>query len=88
MARWQIPVSRGTLAHWVIRPSELHYTRLYDALYRTLLSQSLIHGDETTLQVLKEPGRSAQSKSYAWVCQRRGQFPQKCRSKFPHPLHR
>ncbi|SIT37840.1 transposase (fragment) [Paraburkholderia piptadeniae] len=67
MARWQIPVSRGTLAHWVIRPSELHYTRLYDALYRTLLSQSLIHGDETTLQVLKEPGRSAQSKSYAWV---------------------
>ncbi|MHB9841716.1 IS66 family transposase [Paraburkholderia terrae] len=67
MARWQIPVSRGTLAHWVIRPSELHYTRLYDALYRTLLSQSMIHGDETTLQVLKEPGRSAQSKSYAWV---------------------
>jgi transposase len=67
MARWQIPVSRGTLAHWVIRPSELHYTRLYDALYRTLLSQPLIHGDETTLQVLKEPGRSAQSKSYAWV---------------------
>jgi transposase len=27
----------------------------------------LIHGDETTLQVLKEAGRSAQSKSYMWV---------------------
>ncbi|WP_234774911.1 IS66 family transposase [Paraburkholderia tropica] len=67
LARWQIPVSRGTLAQWVIRPSELHYRRLYDALYRTLLSQSLIHGDETTLQVLNEPGRAAQSKSYAWV---------------------
>jgi transposase len=64
LARWQIPVSRGTLAHWVIRPSELHYTRLYDALKKTLLSQWLIHGDETTLQVLKELGRSAQSKSY------------------------
>lgn len=67
LARWQIPVSRGTLAHWVIRPSELHYTRLYDALKKTLLSQWLIHGDETTLQVLKELGRSAQSKSYMWV---------------------
>ncbi|VVD30245.1 IS66 family transposase [Paraburkholderia dioscoreae] len=67
LARWQIPVSRGTLAQWVIRPSELHYRRLYDALYRTLLSQPLIHGDETTLQVLNEPGRAAQSKSYAWV---------------------
>jgi transposase len=32
-----------------------------------LLPQSLIHGDETTLQVLKEPGSSDQSKSYAWV---------------------
>jgi transposase len=66
-ARWQIPVSRGTLAHWVIRPSELHYSRLYEALYRTLLSQPLIHGDETTVQVLKEPGRSAQSQSYMWI---------------------
>jgi len=66
-ARWQVPVSRGTLAHWVIRPSELHYTRLYDALKKVLLSQALIHGDETTLQVLKEAGRSAQSKSYMWI---------------------
>lgn len=67
MARWQIPVSRGTLARWVIGPSELHYTRLYDALYKTLLSQWLIHGDETALQVLKEPGRSAQHRSYMWI---------------------
>lgn len=47
LARWQIPVSRGTLAHWIIRPSELYYTRLYEALLKTLFSQSLIHGDET-----------------------------------------
>ncbi|WP_207005754.1 IS66 family transposase, partial [Trinickia mobilis] len=66
LARSNIPVSRGTLANWIIRPSELHYSRLYDALRQTLLSQPLIHGDETTVQVLKEPGRSAQSKSYMW----------------------
>lgn len=66
LARSNVPVSRGTLANWIIRPSELHYTRLYDALHKTLLSQFLIHGDETTVQVLKEPGKSAQSKSFMW----------------------
>ncbi|CAJ0785286.1 IS66 family transposase [Ralstonia chuxiongensis] len=66
LARSNIPVGRGTLANWVIRPSELHYSRLYDALRKTLLLQRLIHGDETTVQVLKEPGKSAQSKSYMW----------------------
>jgi transposase len=59
-------VSRGTLSKWIIRPAELHYSRLYAALHQTLLSQPLIHGDETTVQVLKEEGKSAQSKSYMW----------------------
>lgn len=54
LARADIEVGRGTLANWIIRPAELHYSRLYDALRRTLLSQQLIHGDETTVQVLKE----------------------------------
>jgi transposase len=67
LARAGIAVSRGTLANWIIRPAELHYSRLYDALRQTLLSQPLIHGDETTMQVLKEAGKSAQSKSYMWV---------------------
>ena len=67
LARANIPVSRGTLANWIIRPAELHYSRLYDALRRTLLSQPLIHGDETTVQVLKEPGKTAQSQSYMWT---------------------
>jgi transposase len=66
LGRSNIPIGRGTLANWIIRPSELHYSRLYDVLHKTLLSQSLIHGDETTIQVLKEPGKSAQSKSYMW----------------------
>lgn len=32
-----------------------------------LLDASLVFGDETELQVLKEPGRSAQTKSYMWA---------------------
>lgn len=67
LGRSNIAVSRGTLAHWIIRPAELHLSRLYEALRGTLLAQSLIHGDETTVQVLKEEGTSAQSKSYMWV---------------------
>ena len=67
LGRADIEIGRGTLASWIIRPAQRHYSRLYDALRRTLLSQSLIHGDETTVQVLKEPGRAAQSTSYMWV---------------------
>jgi transposase len=59
LGRSNIEISRGTLAHWVIRPAELHLSRLYDALRGTLLSQPLIHGDETSVQVLKEAGRAA-----------------------------
>jgi transposase len=55
------------MGNWVIKPTELHLTRLYDAMRVILLSQPLIHGDETTVQVLKEPGKSAQSKSYMWT---------------------
>lgn len=52
LARSNISVGRGTLANWIIRCAELHYGRLYDALKQILLSQPLIHGDETTAQVL------------------------------------
>lgn len=67
LGRAGIAVGRGTLANWIIRPAQLHYSRLYEALRRTLLSQPLLHGDETTVQVLKEEGKAAQSKSYMWV---------------------
>lgn len=67
LGRAGIAVGRGTLANWIIRPAQLHYSRLYEALRRTLLSQPLIHGDEATVQVLKEEGKAAQSKSYMWV---------------------
>jgi transposase len=67
LARSNIQVSRGTLANWIIRPAQLHYTRIYEALKQVLRGQWLIHGDETTVQVLKEEGRKAQDTSYMWV---------------------
>ncbi|MDW9686692.1 IS66 family transposase [Sinorhizobium meliloti] len=62
-----VPVSRGALGHWVIGSSEKHLHRIYDALKLRLRSQSLIHGDETTVQVLKEKGKEATSTSYMWA---------------------
>ena len=62
-ARAGCPITRGTLAHWAIRSVELHLQRIYDALKQAFLLQPVIHGDETWIQVLKEEGRKAESKS-------------------------
>jgi transposase len=62
-----VPVSRGALGHWVIGSSEKHLHRIYDVLKLRLRSQPLIHGDETTVQVLKEKDREATTTSYMWA---------------------
>ena len=41
-----------------------------------LLDSPLVYGDETTVQVLKEPGRAAQAKSYMWVQMTQGSGPE------------
>jgi hypothetical protein len=40
---------------------------IYDVLHQTLLQEKVLHGDETTLQVLREAGKAATSKSYMWL---------------------
>lgn len=66
LTRANVSISRGTMGHWVIRSSELHLERVYDALTERLRGQDVVHGDETRVQVLKEKGRDAQAKSYIW----------------------
>jgi hypothetical protein len=36
-------------------------------MHELLLKRDILHADETPLQVLKEPGRSAKEKSYLWL---------------------
>lgn len=62
-----VPVSRGALGHWVIGSSERHLSRIYETLKLRLRAQPLIHGDETTVQVLKEKDREATSTSFMWA---------------------
>lgn len=51
----------------MIGSSERHLSRIYDALKLRLRAQPLIHGDETTVQVLKEKDRQATSTSFMWA---------------------
>lgn len=66
-----LALPRATLASWMVRSGEL-LTPLINLLRDELLDQSYIQMDETTVQVLKEPGKTPESKSYLW-CQRGGE---------------
>lgn len=68
--QWQrqgVPLSRQTMANWLLKGTETCLEPVYEALKRELLQRELLHADETTLQVLNEPGKAAQSKSYMWL---------------------
>lgn len=60
--------SRQTLANWMVRCGEL-VQPLVNLLRDRLLESAYIRMDETTVQVLKEPGKTPQSTSYLWVQQ-------------------
>jgi hypothetical protein len=65
--RQGIPLTRQTMAAWLIRCSEDYFEPIYTELHRRLLLGSLIHSDDTTFQCLNEPGRTAQSQSRMWL---------------------
>lgn len=60
-------ISRQCMAGWVIKCYERWLHPIYDRLKQRLLQEDLIHFDETTTLVLKEPNRDPGRKSYMWV---------------------
>jgi len=64
--RLGVEISRATMCRWSMRVAEACMP-LKNLLRQEILSGPLINADETTVQVLKEPGRSPASKSYMWV---------------------
>ena len=58
---------RQRMANWILITSDTWLRPIYDVLHRKLCKESVLHGDETTLQVLKESGKAATSKSYMWL---------------------
>lgn len=65
--RQGITLSRQTLSNWMLKSTEDWLKPIYHELHRRLCAREILHADETTLQVLREPGKPAQSKSYMWL---------------------
>ncbi|QGQ96179.1 IS66 family transposase [Paenibacillus psychroresistens] len=66
-ARLGVALSRQTLANWMIHGADTWLRLLVERMHEHLLQKDILHADETTLQVLREPGRSAESQSYLWL---------------------
>lgn len=66
-------INRQNMANWSIQVCEDWLKPVYDKLWERLLAHDCLHGDETTLQVLREPGKTAQQKSYMWLYRTSGE---------------
>ena len=62
-----IKLSRQTMSNWILKATEDYLAPVYEQLHRELLKRDILHADETTLQVLHEPGKKPQSDSYMWL---------------------
>jgi transposase len=61
-----VPVTRATLSHWIIKSADL-LTPLVKLMEDIIQNYDIAYADETPLQVLKEKGEKATSKSYMWL---------------------
>lgn len=60
-------ISRQNMANWVINCAMNYLLAIYMLMIGFLRKETVLHADETSVQVLHEPDRAAQSKSYEWV---------------------
>ena len=67
MNRQGIRLSRQTMSNWILKATVDYLTPVYEQLHKELLKRDVLHADETTLQVLHEPGKKPQSNSYMWL---------------------
>jgi transposase len=66
LSRGGVELGRQTLCHQVVKSGEL-VQPLINLLQERILDDEVVQMDETTTQVLDEPGKTAQSRSYMWV---------------------
>lgn len=66
LQRIGVDIPRATLANWMLQAGQL-IQPLINLLRDRLLAYDIVQMDETTVQVLNEPGKTAQSKSYLWL---------------------
>jgi transposase len=61
-----LSISRQTMCNWLVKAGEI-LSPVYDRMHQILLSLDILHADETTVQVLHEPGREPNTDSTMWV---------------------
>jgi transposase len=66
-ARLGVALGRATMCSWAMKAAEA-CRPVVELLHHEIRSGPLINIDETSVQVLAEPGRAATTKSYMWVC--------------------
>jgi hypothetical protein len=66
LRRIGVELPRATFAHWRVKASEL-IAPLVAVMREDLLGGDILQRDETTVQGLKEPGRSPTTPSSIWV---------------------
>lgn len=62
-----VRISRDTMARWTIYCAHNYFAPMVQYFQRILTGRKYVAADETPIQVLKEEGRRAQSKSYVWL---------------------
>lgn len=67
-------IKRQSMSRWLIKVSE-QLIPLYNLMQDICLEKNYLKMDETTVQVLKEDGKKARSKSYMWVRRSGGEKP-------------
>lgn len=60
-------VSRQDMANWTVGAHERWLSLIHARMRERLLECRYLNADETTVQVLREPGREARRKSYMWL---------------------
>ena len=67
LERSGIHISRQTMANWAMYVAAKWLTPIYNLLKVALLGSDILHADETTTQVIKEPEHKTQRKSFMWM---------------------
>ena len=62
-----VPLSRATLANWIIYCVENYLRHVYDYFHRQLRMRKYLMADETRVQVLNEPERNPETDSWMWL---------------------
>lgn len=72
--RAEIEMDRTTLARWMIRAANLALP-LVSLMHDDIIASPVVNADETHTQVLNEPNKTPESRSYMWCLARAGSEP-------------